>query len=754
LGGRGVTGDEQQRIHRFPSAAPTMQPSLQSLRGDLPGGLVTAIASLAFALTFGMVALAPLGPERAELGIRAGLIAAIVGNLVAARLSGTALPVSGPRASITLVQGAFVASLVADPALGVDEVLTLSALCVACAGVFQILFGALRLGTLVKFVPYPVIAGFMCGVAVLIVLAQVPHVLGVAPNVLRTPGLGWVGAVQPWTAVVSLATAAMVFVAAPRARRVPAALVGLLGGTALYYALRVAVAPAALGPTVGMLPTVLPLPTALDGALALLGTPAVGKHLLALVASGAVIAIIGTLDSLLGAAAIDSVTETRHQANRELVAQGLGNVASALFGGVAIALSPAQAIAGWRAGGRTQATSYVSSAALLALMVGGARLLSELPIAVLAGIMLVVAWNLVDTWTRSLLRRLVANIRDRSAWSSAAAVVLVAGVMVGINFVVAVIAGIFLSMALFIAAMNRSLVRAVLDGTARPSRRVYGPAQEQQLAQSRSRIKIVELQGALFFGSTERLRTRVESLATAADYVILDLRRVTDIDATGALVLEQLVKRQQAAGVHIALAGVTPKGRHGTALVASGTFLSHETRRWFVDADRAIEWAERRLLREVEHGPRREIPLEQLAFTAGLDAEELALVRELLKRQELDPDEVLFREGESGNRLYLLARGAVSIVVHGSDGTDSRLVTFAPGSLFGEAALLDGNERSASAIAAEDAVVYSLSRTTLAALAVTHPALASKLLFNLGRHLSGRLRQTTASLRELGESSG
>ena len=362
-----------------------MQPSLQSLRGDLPGGLVTAIASLAFALTFGMVALAPLGPERAELGIRAGLIAAIVGNLVASAFTGTALPMSGPRASITLVQGAFVAGLVADPALGVNEILTLSGLCVACAGVFQIMFGALRVGTLIKFVPYPVVAGFMCGVAVLIVLAQVPHVLGVAPNVLRTPGLGWVGAVQPWTAVVSLATAGMVFVAAPRSRRLPAALIGLLGGTALYYVLRATVADAALGPTVGTLPTSLPLPTALEGTLSLLGTPAVGKHLVALVTSAAVIAIIGAMDSLLGAAAIDSVTETRHRANRELVAQGLGNVASALFGGVAIALSPAQAIAGWRAGGRTQATSYVSSAALLALMVGGARVLSELPIAVLAG---------------------------------------------------------------------------------------------------------------------------------------------------------------------------------------------------------------------------------------------------------------------------------------------------------------------------------------------------------------------------------
>src|SRR5262245_2841764 len=118
-----------------------MRLPLQSPHRELTAGLVTAIASLAFALTFGMVALAALGPERAELGIRAGLIAGIVGNVVASAFAGTALPVSGPRASITLVQGAFVAGLAADPALGIDETLVLSSLCVACAGLIQILFG-------------------------------------------------------------------------------------------------------------------------------------------------------------------------------------------------------------------------------------------------------------------------------------------------------------------------------------------------------------------------------------------------------------------------------------------------------------------------------------------------------------------------------------------------------------------------------------------------------------------------------------
>jgi sulfate permease, SulP family len=721
-----------------------MRLSLQGLRGDLAGGVASAIAGLAFALTFGLVAFAPLGSEQAEIGIRAGLIAAIVGNLVASLATGTALPTSGPRASLTLAQGAFVAVLVADPAVGIREIVALSALCIACAGVLQIVFGALRVGTLIKFVPYPVIAGFMCGVAVLIVLAQLPHILGVAPRSDRD----WIAAVQPWTIVVSFATAGIVLAVGQRWRYVPAALAALLGGTAIYFVIAGIFIDAALGQRVGPLPGGVPLPTMFGEVVAVIGTTAALKHLPVLLATAAVIALVGALDSLLGAAAVDALSGGRHRADRELIAQGIGNIASALCGGVAIALSPAPAIAGWRAGGRTPTMAYASSALLLFLMLWGTRVLAHLPIAVLAGIMLVVAWNLVDTWTRSLARRLVASGADRRAWSSAVVVVLVASVMVAIDFIMAVIGGVFVSMALFIASMNRSLVRAVHDGTTRPSRRIYGPEDERRLATRRRRIRIIELEGAIFFGTAEGLNATVDALAKEdAAYLILDLKRITEIDATGALLLEQLVKRERSPSVTVLLAGVTAKGRHGAALLTYGTFGGKERRNWFRDADRAIEWAECQLLGDTETATHREIPLEQITLASGLDARELELLRRGLERRELDAEEILFHEGEPGSALYVLTRGAVSIVIRRSHGRDSRLITFAPGSLFGEGALLDGDVRSATAIAAEDAVVYSLSRSAFDALAQSSPATASKVLRNLGRHLSHRLRQTTDALR-------
>jgi MFS superfamily sulfate permease-like transporter/CRP-like cAMP-binding protein len=730
-----------------------MSSRLQVLRGEFAGGVASAIPGLAHALTLGLLAFAPLGPEHADIGIRAGFAAGIFGGLAATVRSGTPLPATGARASTSLILAGFVATIAADPALGAAGVFGLAIVCVAASGVLQILFGLLRLGSLAKFVPYPVLGGFMCGVAILIALSQVPHVLGLAPSAMQKPALEWLAAAQPLTLWVGLVTAAIIFAVAKYWKSAPAALVGLAAGTAVYYATRFVVPDGALGPVVGAISGSLPLPTAFAGVAELLAQPAAARHLPALVGAAAVIAIIGSLDSLLAAAAIDATAGTRHGANRELVAQGVGNIVSAAFGGVPVALSPTRAIPAWRAGGRTRAVGYVAAGLLAAILLIGTPALAYLPLAVLGGVMLTVAWGLVDAWTRGIVRRLAAGERDRMLLWSVAVVVLVAAITVLVNFVVAVVTGLFLSMALFIATMNRSLVRAVHDGTVRSSRRIYGPEDARRLADERRRIKVVELEGAIFFGSAERLVTEAEHWAETADHIVLDLRRVTAIDATGALGLEQLAKRLRGRKVNLALAGVTPEGRHGLALVAYGTFVDPAARHWFADADQAIEWAERRLLGSIDSFSPQEIPLERLAFAAGLDGGEIEALRQSLRRKELDPGETLFREHEPGEHLYLLARGAVSISIGGVDRT-SRIVTFAPGSIFGEAAMLDGGLRSATAVAAEDAVVYSLSRSGLERLLSIHPTLANKLLLNLGRHLSGRLRQTTDALRELSDGPG
>jgi SulP family sulfate permease len=291
--------------------------------------------------------------------------------------------------------------------------------------------------------------------------------------------------------------------------------------------------------------------------------------------------------------------------------------------------------------------------------------------------------------------------------------------------------------------MNRSLVRAVYAGDVKPSRRIYGAGLAQALDAARSHIRVLELEGALFFGSTEKLGEQVEALAAQSRFVVLDLSRLSAIDVTGAIALERLLRRAGARGTALLLAGA-PQQR--AQLLA--TPLAHVERApWFADADLAIEHAERALLGAVDM--QAEIAPEQFALARGLDQAGLALLREALTRQTRRAGEVLFREGDPGDTLFVLAAGTVTIAIGHAARGDHRLVTFAPGAIFGEAAMLDGRIRSATATVVEDAVLYALKASDLDWITARSPETTIAILSNLGRHLSVHLRRTTDTLRDL-----
>ena len=707
-----------------------------SVMGDLAGGLASAIPGLVYALTLGLLAYGTLGSAHIEVGLRAGFAAAVFGGVAAALASGIRLPATGPRASVTLVLTGFVLLLAQDRALGVQQVVALGSLCVMIAGAMQVAFGALRLGVVAKFVPYPVVAGFMCGIAVLIVSSQL-HALGL---VVSAAGIE---AVHFGPLVVGAATALCTWLLEWRRPGWPAPVLGLLVGVALHFGLSATVGSTIAGERVGELPAIVLAPMETSWLGALLSDAATAKYLGVLLATSLVIAVIGSLDSLLAAVGIDAVLGTRLRANRELVAQGLGNITAGFFCGIPVALSPARAFAAHRAGGRTPLAAFVAAAIMALFATACSGLLQFLPLAVLAGVMLTIAATLVDGWTRALLHRFAFGPHERELVWSLVVVAVVATITIFVSFIVAVVVGVFLSMVFFIAAMNRSLVRAVYPGHLKPSRRIYGSTLSSALDTARRQIRVIELQGALFFGSTEKLGERVEALAAEARYLVLDLSRLTAIDATGAIGLERLLHRAEARATALLLAGA-PGQRAQLLATPLGRMRQAP---WFADADLAIEHAERALLGHV--GLEGELPIERCALARGLDAAGIALLREVLTRIECRAGETLFREGDPGDTLYVLAIGAVTIVIgHPSQG-DRRIVTFAPGAIFGEAAMLDGRVRSATATVADAAVLYALTTADLAAISARSPATTIAILMNLSQDLSEHLRRTTDTLRDL-----
>ena len=366
---------------------------------------------------------------------------------------------------------------------------------------------------------------------------------------------------EPATLLVGLATASMIWVVGTTWKRLPAPLLGLVAGSIFYYAIAFALPAVRLGAVVGAAPGLLPAPTAL-APLAHAPWDAIETHFRLIATTAGLIAFIGTLDGLFAAVAIDNATDGRHKTRREVVAHGFANVLSGLCGGLPVVLSRAVALASWNAGGRTRRATVISVAVLALALAFGGRLIARIPVTVLSGLMITLGIALIDNWTKGLAGRMRRKgaLREQALLWSAATVTLVTLAEVLFGFMPAIAIGFQLSGFLLYLGMKRSLVRSVVDGTVRPSRRVWGGEDAVRVTAARRRIRVIELEGALFFGSAERLIERVEPLAGTADAVVLDFRRVTVIDATGAMLLGSITRRLAKRNTMVLLAGVTPQG--------------------------------------------------------------------------------------------------------------------------------------------------------------------------------------------------
>lgn len=268
-----------------------------------------------------------------------------------------------------------------------------------------------------------------------------------------------------------------------------------------------------------------------------------------------------------------------------------------------------------------------------------------------------------------------------------------------------------------------------------------------------SGILIVELQGALFFGTAETLAGEIAvQMQQKTNQVILDLRRVTEIDSTGAELLHQIDADLSAHGVTLAICVLQPS-EPAAVLADAGVLDGVTPERVFGHVDGALEWAEERLLGSPgdDSAAEQETPLERAGIFAGLTSKELATIGRYLRRTEIDKGRTIFGQGEAGSELFIITRGTASAYLHQDRGADIRLTTFAPGTVFGEMAILDPGPRSASVIADDALVCFALSDEDFALLSSDAPKIAIKILANLSRALSRRLRQANRTIHQLEE---
>ncbi len=505
---------------------------LKNVRGDVLGGVTAAVVALPLALAFGNAALGPGGAIY-------GLYGAVVVGFLAALFGGTPAQVSGPTGPMSVTVAGVVASLAAvgvSRDLGAGQILPLVMAAVVIGGLFQILFGILKLGKYITLVPYSVVSGFMSGIGVIILALQLGPLLGISTRGGVIESLTTLSKnFEPnWAAVaVAIMTLAIVFLTPRRISQwIPSPLLALLIVTPLSVLLFGDSSLQARGfdpiPRIGAIP---------EGGLTF-AMPNWSDHFPVLFKAGLVLAVLGAIDSLLTSLVADNISQTRHNSDRELIGQGLGNTLAGLFAGLPGAGATMRTVINIKSGGRTPISGMVHSIVLLIVLIGAGPLAAEIPTALLAGILIKVGLDIID-WG-FLLRA------HRLSLKTAMVMYSVLLMTVFWDLIWAVLVGVFVANMLTIDSITETQLEGMeadnpLGGETSNSE-ITLPAEEKSLLdQCNGQVMLFRLRGPLSFGAAKGITERM-MLVRNYQILILDITDVPRLGVTATLAIEDMVQ--------------------------------------------------------------------------------------------------------------------------------------------------------------------------------------------------------------------
>ncbi len=538
---------------------------LTTLRADLLAGITVAVVALPLALGFGVTSGA---------GAAAGLYTAIVAGVLAAVFGGSNFQISGPTGAMTVVLLPLVARY------GVAALAPVGIL----AGLILVVLGVVGVGRYVRYIPYPVITGFTIGIAVIIFLQQLPGFLGVPKpdgeqillvtwRVLVDAGGGVVWQV-PALGAITIAVM-VVWQASARLRTFPASMAALLVATGVSLA-----DPFDGIGRVAAIPSGLPTPHVPSFA---------GLGATELVRAAIVIALLAALESLLSAVVADGMTiGERHDPDRELFGQGLANIGSAIVGGIPATAALARTAVNVRSGGRTRLAGIIHAIALAIIVLSMAPLAARVPLAALAGILMVVAARMVE---RDGFREIL-----RSTKSDAATMLVTLVVTVMFDLILAIEVGMFVAGALFVARMARlmDVDPTSLTGVDAPAHDQAGDGERERDARGDD-IVVYRIDGPIFFGAADRFFEELLRVDHGIRAVVLRMSGVPVMDVTGATALRTLVDRLARRDILVMMSGLRPQPQ---GVLERMKILERITRRGdhlFSDTDAAIEHARQHL---------------------------------------------------------------------------------------------------------------------------------------------------------------
>ena len=523
-----------------------------NLKGDLFGGLTAGIVALPLALAFGIQAFGGIdSPDAASIGALAGLVGATMLGMFAAIFGGTPSQISGPTGPMTVVSAALVSSAWAASSGSLSAVLISMTMAALFCGFFQILFGVIKLGKYVRYIPYPVLSGFMSGIGVIIILQQLYPLVGLKGSGSMIQLLaGFPTAVATGFTLAALllgvGTILIVTLLPLLTKKVPATLVALIVMTVVSLFL-----PKGSVSIIGDIPAGLPKPFFLNDSVTLAGLDWL-FILKAAIIPGLTLAGLGSIDTLLTSVVADNITKTKHNSNRELIGQGIGNAVAGLFCGLPGAGATMRTVVNVRSGGRTRLSGVVHALLLLAVMLGLGSLVKYVPLSVLAGILITVGWGIID----------FKGFRDLFKIPRADAVVLIVVflVTVFVDLLTAVGIGMVIACVLFMKRAS-DLVEGGYSSQEMTNFDKESPWNDEggMPDTAKHSIYIQRLNGPIFFGTINKFKQVMTDVPVDAKIVIIRMRLVSFMDQSGLYAMETAIKEIQDRGATVLMTIIQPQ---------------------------------------------------------------------------------------------------------------------------------------------------------------------------------------------------
>lgn len=709
---------------------------------------------LGFTVTFVAISLVSLIfagelSQHLNLGISIALLTAVVTLVLTTLLSSIRSGIGSLQDGPNVLMAVAISSLIGSASLGAGgDVLATILLTMLVAtlttGIFLLVMGVFRLGGLARYIPYPVVGGFLAGTGWLLIRGSFEVVTGL-PATLSSLG----DLLKPDIFILwmpALTVALTLFIGLRRFRNFitfPAILLGLMA--TFYLVLWITGTPLSTAREMGL------LLVSDEGLLLQLPNPGLMKGaswgtVLGQAGNIAVMAGIALVSLILNATSLELTFQREVDINRELRVAGVTNLFTSLAGGMVGFISVTLSALVFRTGSRSRIPSLAAAVVVASMLFFGFGSLAYFPKAILGGLLLFLGIDFLNEWVIDSLKRF--------ALIEYGVILLILIVIASTDFLVGVGVGLIAMTIMFVVSYSRvSVVQHILSGAQIYSNVERNALEQRELAQRGEGIYIVELRGFLFFGTANSMldlvRERIsDKTKPSPKFILIDLKNVTGLDSSAAI---SFVKTEQLAKKHefkMVLTGASETQEK--RLQIGGLSFDCERVYSFVDMDRGLEWCEEHLLKSLEEieGPLSGDLYSQLC-ELGFDSKLAVRFIDYLEPGVLKPGERLIRQGEPANALYYIEKGKVSVYLERKDGDPIRLRTLRMGATVGEMGFYTRSIRTASVIAEEETTAYRLDQSALAKMTQEEPVLASGFHKWIAELLSHRLTMATRTIDAL-----